>query len=181
MIDVYNGSMASVASIVTIASLGGAYLYYGNAFKFSLVLLLSMILIGSVAAFWLLNRYPARVFAGDTGSLTVGAAIGLIAVLTSIEFIVIVALIPMIMNSFSILSSVGGLKERREMKHRAVLITEDYKLQANPEPEAPVTLARLVLKGEPMTEFEAVRGFVVLTLISGALAVFSGYLLRLAV
>ena len=57
-------------------------------------------LLAVLLAFYYFNRYPAKVFDGDTGSLAVGAALGALAILGRIETVVVVALIPHIMNAF---------------------------------------------------------------------------------
>ncbi|MHA1303848.1 MAG: hypothetical protein ACTSPI_09115, partial [Candidatus Heimdallarchaeaceae archaeon] len=178
MLDVYNGSMASTTVIMLIS----VFIANGiiNGFRFtepSITNILIFITLSSVIAFWIFNRYPAKVFAGDSGSLTIGAAIGAIAVLGQLEVIVIIAMIPLIMNSFGIISSVKGLKERREIPVRPTSMTEDWKLKANLDPKAPITLAGLVLREGPMRENDVVKGFNILVTISGILAILTAVLI----
>jgi UDP-N-acetylglucosamine--dolichyl-phosphate N-acetylglucosaminephosphotransferase len=122
-------------------------------------------------AYYYFNRYPSRVFGGDTGSLSVGAALGALAIFGRIEAVTIVALIPQIMNSFYGLASVRGLRERREILQRPTQLLENGLLQASPERSAPVTLARLILAAGPLEEREVVKMMVYLTCISCLLAV----------
>jgi len=122
-------------------------------------------------AFYFFNRYPAKVFGGDTGSLAVGAALGALSILGKIETVLIVALIPHIMNAFYGLSSVGRLYERRELSSRPIRVLDDGRLEASPEKDAPVTLARIILAPGSMTEGEVVRAMMILTLVSCIMAV----------
>ena len=47
-------------------------------------------LTGSLISFLLFNTYPAKVFMGDTGSLALGASLGILAILTRHEVLLIV-------------------------------------------------------------------------------------------
>jgi len=139
---------------------------------------LPAILLGSLIAFYIYNRFPAKVFSGDVGSLTVGAAIGAIAILTRIEIIMVVALMPHIMNAFYGLSSIGRLYERREVKSRPVKLLENGKLTASLDEKAPITLSRLILIQEPLTEKEVFEIIMFLTLASSILAILTLFLIR---
>ena len=44
------------------------------------------ILVGSIMGFLVFNSHPAKVFMGDTGSLSLGATLATVAILTSHEF-----------------------------------------------------------------------------------------------
>lgn len=48
---------------------------------------------GACAGFLQYNRYPARVFMGDTGSLALGAALALLAILAKVELVAMVVLL----------------------------------------------------------------------------------------
>lgn len=166
MLDVFNGSMSGTLTIVSLA-LAIVLLLSADTTGMSLALALS----GSLLAFYLFNRYPARVFGGDVGSLAAGAAIGAISIIGRIEAIAIVALAPYIMNAFYGLASIGRLYERREIRSRPVRLREDGMLEATTARNAPVTLARLILAEGPLTEQRIVRIMMILTFISSALAV----------
>jgi len=168
MMDTMNGAMAGTVSIIALA-ITAILLISGNATTAAL----SAGLLAVLLAFYYFNRYPAKVFGGDTGSLTVGAAIGALAIMGRIEAVVVVALIPHIMNAFSGLASVGGLYERREISERPVKLLRNEKLQASTQRAAPITLTRILLAAGPLGEREIVRGLIFLTLISSILAVFT--------
>jgi UDP-N-acetylglucosamine--dolichyl-phosphate N-acetylglucosaminephosphotransferase len=171
MLDVFNGSMSGTIAIVSLA-LGLVLALSGNAIATSL----AFALFGSLLAFYLFNRYPARVFGGDTGSLAVGAAVGALSVIGSIEAVTIAALAPYIMNAFYGLASIGRLYERREIKSRPVRLRSDGMLEATTDRNAPVTLTRLILAEGPMREQQIVRAMLLLTALSSTLAVLAFFL-----
>jgi UDP-N-acetylglucosamine--dolichyl-phosphate N-acetylglucosaminephosphotransferase len=166
MMDVMNGAMAGTVSIIAVV-ITGILLFSGNTATAAL----SAGLLAVLLAFYYFNRYPAKVFGGDTGSLAVGAAIGALAIMGRIEAVVVVALMPHIMNAFYGLASVGGLYERRDISERPVKLLRNEKLQASSQKAAPITLARIILAAGPLGEREIVRGLIFLTLISSILAV----------
>lgn len=58
-------------------------------------------LIGSLISFLLFNSYPAKIFMGDTGSLALGACMGIIAILTRHEILLIVIGIVFVLETVS--------------------------------------------------------------------------------
>jgi len=166
MLDVFNGSMSSTLAIISLA-LAAVLMISGNNMAMSLALAMA----GSLLALYVFNRFPARVFVGDAGSLAAGAAVGALAVIGNIEAVTIVALAPYIMNAFYGLTSVGRLYERREIKSRPVRLREDGLLEATEDKNAPITLARLILAEGPLREQQIVRLMIMMTMVSSLLAV----------
>lgn len=166
MMDVMNGAMAGTVSIISVA-ITAILLFSGQEGTAAL----AVGLLAALLAFYYFNRYPAKVFGGDTGSLAVGAALGALAILGRIETVVVVALIPHIMNAFYGLASVGRLYERREIRQRPTELLKNGNLQASAEGNAPITLARIILAAGQLGEREIVRGMIILTLVSSILAV----------
>jgi len=166
MMDVMNGSMPGTVIIISTAIT--AVLFVSGDMHTAAI---SAGLLAAAVAFFHYNRFPAKVFSGDTGSLAVGAALGAIAILGRIETVMVVALIPQIMNAFYGLSSIGRLYERREIRERPTHLLENGTLAASTERGAPVTLARLILASGPAGEREVVRGMMVLTIVSSILAI----------
>ncbi len=177
MLDVLNGSMVGSAIIIILAMTVSLFFLPLDAIHQSILFLGGLPLLGVLLALFYYNKYPARVFNGDTGSLSVGAALGLLAVLGRIEFIILVALIPHIANSFSILGSIKGLRERRQIKERPVIVHEDGLLEASSSLKAPLTLTRLILAAEPLREKQVVERIWGLTLLSGLLAIVSAMII----
>lgn len=166
MMDVMNGAMPGTVAIIA-ATAAGILLFSGNVQAGSL----AAILCAAMLAFYYFNRFPSRVFSGDTGSLSVGAALGALAILGRLEAVIIVALIPHIMNSFYGLASVRGLRERREILQRPTKLLDNGLLQASTEKGAPITLTRLILASGPLGEKQIVRSMMILTVVSSILAI----------
>ena len=171
MMDPFNGTMSGTCTIITIVMLLSALLLGRNE-----AFVLCLCLLGPMLVFFYFNKYPSKVFSGDVGSLSIGAALGAIAVIGRLEAVAVVAFAPQIMNAFYGLSSIGRLYERREVS-RPVAILEDGRLMATKDPKAPLTLARVILARGPLYENEATRVFLILSAISGVLALATAYLI----
>ncbi len=165
MLDVFNGSMTGTMTAVTLA-LAAVLMLSGNIMAMSLALAMA----GSLVALYIFNRFPARVFIGDAGSLAAGAAVGALAVIGNIEAVTMVALAPFIMNAFYGLASLGRLYERRQIKSRPVRLRDDGLLEATEERHAPITLARLILAEGPLREQQVVRVMIMMAALSSLLA-----------
>ncbi|MFX0169271.1 MAG: hypothetical protein ACFE89_07955 [Candidatus Hodarchaeota archaeon] len=178
MIDVFNGVMpfTAIFMFVAIFVVSLLMLFVGIPGA-ELGVLLSGVMLGALLAYLYYNRYPARTFAGDSGSLTIGAAVGAIAILGRVEILAIVALLPAIMNAFYSLVSIGGLLERRQMRSRPTIFQDDGKLAASRDADAPLTLTRLVLGRGPMSEPRIILSLALLTLASSILAILTLFLI----
>jgi UDP-N-acetylglucosamine--dolichyl-phosphate N-acetylglucosaminephosphotransferase len=106
---------------------------------------------------------------------------GTIAIVGDVEIIAAIALLPAIFNSFLFLSSMKRIMEHREIKSKPVTKNEDFKLKANNEKDAPVTLVRLIVASKPLTEKEV--GFMIfrLALFSGILAIITSFMIGLKI
>jgi UDP-N-acetylglucosamine--dolichyl-phosphate N-acetylglucosaminephosphotransferase len=171
MMDPFNGTMSGSCTIITIFMLLSALLLGRNE-----AVVLCLCLLGPLLVFFYFNKYPSKVFSGDIGSLSIGAALGAIAVIGRLEVVAVVAFAPQIMNAFYGLSSIGKLYERREVS-RPVAMLEDGRLMATKDPKAPLTLARVILARGPLYEKDAARVFLILSTISGFLALATAYLI----
>jgi len=175
MMDIMNGSMPGTVAIIAVAATA-VLLISGDLQTASF----AAGLLAAMLAFYYFNRFPSRVFDGDTGSLAVGAALGALSILGRIETVMVVAMIPHIMNAFYGLASVGGLRERREIHQRPIRLLDNGLLKASTEKGAPVTLARLILAEGPLGERDIVKGMMILTAVSSCLALLT-YLIMVAV
>ena len=94
-IDVLNG----VASgFITIASFAlSICLFILENYEIGVVCLC---LAFSSLAFYKYHKFPSRVFPGDSGAITFGAAYGGIAIIGGVEVIAAIAILPAIINSF---------------------------------------------------------------------------------
>ena len=134
--------------------------------------------LGFVAlAFYKYHKFPSKIFPGDSGALTFGAMYGTIAIVGGIEIVAAIALLPAVINSFLFLSSMKRIVEHREIKAKPVEHTDDFKLKATNEKKAPITLVRLIVAANPLSEKEV--GYVIfkLAIFSGILAIISAFLM----
>ncbi len=171
MMDALNGMMpssvfASTLPLVPVLIALGSYAG-----------LLSLIaLYGSLIPYYLRNRYPAKVFGGDSNSLFVGAALASIASISNTEAFFAISLLPFMVSGFSILASIGGLLERRDIKIRPVVVEEGV-IRANPDGKAPISLIAVLTCQEGKTEPRIVREVIAISLLSGILSSTTFFLL----
>lgn len=174
MLDVMNGVVPGT-SIVAFTALAIASLILGRDAAFTI----SLIMLGALIAYYKYNAYPARVFNGDSGSLFLGAVIGAIAVVEHLEFIALTLLLPHLLNGFFILVSFRGFKEHRQVKKRPIHVDERGVLTASRDPDAPLSLTRLILTiGGPATEPEVARVYIWIESVAAGLAIISAILMR---
>ena len=172
MLDVFNGSMTGTCSIAIFGMII-CMLMMGRVDAAAL----AAGLLGSLLAFHIFNKYPAKVFAGDVGSLFIGASIGVLAIYGRVEVAAITAMMPHIMNAFYGLATVGRLYERKEISTRPIKVLEDGRLEVNKDSKAPITLARMILAQRPLKEFEVTRRMFILSAVSAILAILTQLLI----
>ena len=101
--------------------------------------------IGAALGFLWWNRYPARVFPGDTGTLSLGALIGLVAITGKVEAYAALLLLPHFLD-FAIKATGVRFGVRR---HGRTRVLPDGTLQAPPYPSFLGTIMRRVRVTEP--------------------------------
>ena len=166
MLDPLNGTMAGGVSIISAALLIGILITNPAP---SAVFLYSSLLFSTLGFFYF-NRYPSKAFAGNVGQLSIGAALGALAILGRTEIASIVAMFPQIQNSFFFLSKIKRFTEHRALTAKPTTLLDDGRLASSSDPKAPLTLVRTLLVGRPAKESEIVSTIFALFLISGALA-----------
>ncbi|RLE80613.1 MAG: hypothetical protein DRJ36_02060 [Thermoprotei archaeon] len=176
MLDIMNGIMP-LTSIMILLSLSVASYLVANP----LGILASFTMMGALLGYYPYNKYPAKIFSGDSGSLMVGAFLGALAVLTRLELVVLIALLPHLLNAFLILSSTRSLKEHREIKARPLLVLEDGTLIPSTDNKAPLSLTRLMLLiGGSADEKEVIEAYMLLQLTASILAIITGWLVAIS-
>jgi len=135
------------------------------------VAIISMSMLGALIAFLLYNKYPSKVFPGDTGTLIIGAAIATIAFIGRLKLIAFIVLLPNIIDASMKLYS-AGVVERH--KHSPTKVNEDGKL-IRPE-QGFKSLIRFVIK-KPISEKEAVKIIWGIGVIFGILGIFVAIML----
>jgi len=132
-------------------------------------------------AFYKYHKIPSKIFPGDSGALSLGGMYGAIAIVGGVEIVAAVALLPAVINSFLFLSSMKRIVEHREIKAKPVEHTDDFRLKATNEKDAPVTLVRLILAAGPLSEKQVGYAIFKLAIFSSALAIITAILMRVTV
>lgn len=91
-------------------------------------------IVGAGLGFLWFNTYPAQVFMGDVGSLALGAALGVMAVLVRQELVLFIMGGVFVMETVSVILQVGSYKMRGQRIFRMAPIHHHYELKGWPEP-----------------------------------------------
>jgi phospho-N-acetylmuramoyl-pentapeptide-transferase len=81
------------------------------------------------------NAYPAMMFMGDVGALPLGAALGIVALLTKQEVVLLVAGGVFVVEALSVILQVASYKLRRKRIFRMAPIHHHFELLGWPEPQ----------------------------------------------
>jgi len=115
------------------------------------VTIISMSMLGALIAFLYYNRYPAKIFPGDTGTLIIGAAVVCIAFIGRVKLIALIVLMPNIIDAALKFYSAGVMNRQQQ---KPTQINDEGKL-VRPE-QGFKSLIRLVLR-RPIAEKDAVK------------------------
>jgi UDP-GlcNAc:undecaprenyl-phosphate GlcNAc-1-phosphate transferase len=108
LIDGLDG-LAPGVSAIAYATMG----IIGLIYKVESIATLSFIWLGALIVFWLYNRYPAKIFLGDSGALLIGFFFAVISLMAPIKSYAIAALyIPLIALGVPLLESGSSLIRR---------------------------------------------------------------------
>ncbi len=154
MLDLVNGvmlfSQIMVVATVTIWSfvLGKYIAFY-----------LSLIYLGVLISFYVYNKYPARFFVSNVGSYATGTITLTLIIYAGLEYIAILALLPMILNSFSLLSTMKALLTREEIKEKlgGLNYSKDGVMYPKERTDAPINITRMILLHGPLEEKYVIR------------------------
>ena len=91
-------------------------------------------IVGAGLGFLCFNTSPAQVFMGDVGSLALGGALGIIAVLLRQEFLLVIMGGVFVVETLSVILQVGSFKLRGQRIFRMAPIHHHYELKGWPEP-----------------------------------------------
>ena len=115
------------------------------------VTIISMSMLGALIAFLYYNRYPAKIFPGDTGTLIIGAAIVCIAFIGRVKLIAFIVLMPNIIDAALKFYSAGFMNRQQQ---KPTQLNDEGKLV---RPAVGFkSLIRLVLR-KPIAEKDAVK------------------------
>ncbi|MGN6106612.1 MAG: phospho-N-acetylmuramoyl-pentapeptide-transferase [Kofleriaceae bacterium] len=92
-------------------------------------------LFGSGLGFLWYNAYPAQVFMGDVGALALGGSIGMLAVLTKNEIVLLIVGGLFVFEALSVIIQVGSFKMTGKRVFRMAPIHHHYELKGWEEPK----------------------------------------------
>ena len=92
-------------------------------------------LVGAAMGFLWYNTYPAQVFMGDTGSVSLGAALGVVAVMTKQEFLLAIVGGLFVVETLSVIFQVAYYKLRKKRIFRMAPIHHHFELLGWAEPK----------------------------------------------
>ena len=175
MLEGYNGE-GSGTSLIVICFLFVCSLIWNSAEG----VIFTIPAIAVIIPFFIYNKYPAKVFPGDIGTLSIGAIIACIMLFGSLEVAAFCALLIHIFNSFYYIYSVRGFFESSDIRESKddIILLEDDRIKASDQKDAVLTLPRLILAKGPLTEPELVRNFYAISLICGFFSILSILLMQ---
>jgi len=116
--------LATVPSIVALASFSIIIYITGNAkisayllmpnFAVGEVAIIASALMGALTGFLWHNCHPAEVFMGDSGSLTIGAFLGYLAIISKSEILLLLIGSIFVIETLSVILQVGSYKMRKK-------------------------------------------------------------------
>lgn len=92
-------------------------------------------MVGAGLGFLWFNTYPAQVFMGDVGSLSLGGALGTIAVITKNEFVLVIVGGIFVVEALSVIVQVVSFRYWGRRVFRMAPIHHHFELKGWPEPK----------------------------------------------
>jgi phospho-N-acetylmuramoyl-pentapeptide-transferase len=92
-------------------------------------------LTGAGLGFLWFNAYPAQMFMGDVGSLALGAALGIVALITRQELVLVLVGGVFVIEALSVIGQVTSFKLRRKRILKMAPIHHHFELLGWPEPQ----------------------------------------------
>lgn len=136
----------AIMPIVMICTALGIFAYITGHVKFADYLQLPYIagvgelavfcsaIVGAGLGFLWFNAYPAQIFMGDVGSLSLGAAIGAVAVMVRQELVLFIMGGVFVAETVSVILQVASFKTRGKRIFKMAPIHHHFELQGWPEP-----------------------------------------------
>lgn len=109
------------------------YLYIPHIQGAGELAILGSATIGACIGFLWYNAYPAQMFMGDVGSLSLGGILGSIAVFTKNEIILVVVSGVFVVEALSVMIQVGSYKLRKKRVFKMAPIHHHFELMGLPE------------------------------------------------
>ncbi len=97
-------------------------------------------LLGASIGFLWFNAFPASVFMGDTGSISLGAILGYISIVTREEILLVVIGFIFVIEALSVIFQVGSYKLRKKRIFKMAPIHHYFEIGGVPEPKIIIRL-----------------------------------------
>ncbi len=107
------GTLSVIVYLIGHAVFAG-YLLLPNIQGVGEAIIVAAALIGALFAFLWYNSYPAELFMGDTGSLSIGALFGYMGILGKSEILLVLIGIIFVIETVSVILQVGSYKIRKK-------------------------------------------------------------------
>ena len=136
----------AILPTVLVAGALGIFAYLAGNFQFAgylhipyiagagELLIFTAAICGAGLGFLWFNTYPAMVFMGDVGSLALGAALGVIAVIVRQEIVLMIMGGVFVIETLSVILQVGSYKLTGKRIFRMAPLHHHYELKGWPEP-----------------------------------------------
>ncbi len=98
------------------------------------VIIFTGALVGAGLGFLWFNAYPAQVFMGDVGALALGAALGMLAILTRQEIVLLIMGGVFVLETLSVMLQVASFKLTGRRIFRMAPLHHHFELKGWPEP-----------------------------------------------
>lgn len=125
MVIAYVSGHALFANYLQLSSLAGAG-------EISIVM---AAVIGAGLGFLWFNSYPAQIFMGDVGSLSLGALLGVAAILVHQEIVLFIAGFLFVLEALSVMLQVGFYKSSKKRIFKMAPLHHHFELAGWPEPK----------------------------------------------
>ncbi|MFQ5477624.1 MAG: phospho-N-acetylmuramoyl-pentapeptide-transferase [Candidatus Binatia bacterium] len=120
----YSAGHAKIAQYLLITPVPGAG---------ELTIICAAMAMASLGFLWF-NTYPAQMFMGDVGSLSLGGGLGMMAVISRNELVLMLAGGVFVVEALSVIVQIGSIKLRGKRVFRMAPIHHHYELKGWPEP-----------------------------------------------
>ncbi|MFD2925426.1 phospho-N-acetylmuramoyl-pentapeptide-transferase [Halobacillus naozhouensis] len=123
--DGLDGLLAGTAAI----AFGAFGILAWNGEADTVVAIFSLAVVGALLGFLVFNAHPAKVFMGDTGSLALGGAIAIIAVLTKLELLLVIIGGVFVIETLSVIIQVISFKTTGKRVFKMSPLHHHYELK----------------------------------------------------
>ncbi|MHB1661668.1 MAG: phospho-N-acetylmuramoyl-pentapeptide-transferase, partial [bacterium] len=104
------------------------------------VVILCASLFGASIGFLWFNSYPASVFMGDTGSISLGAVLGYVAIVSQQEILLAIIGFVFVIEALSVIFQVGSYKLRKKRIFKMAPIHHHFEIEGVPESKIVIRL-----------------------------------------